>query len=65
MVEWTGKGPAPRELSVSESVEDVTLAISALDREVQAGWNGRFVERAFGSGASALAEAAAIIKEPL
>ncbi len=43
LVEWTGKGPAPRELSVAESVEDVTLATSALDREVQAGWNGRFV----------------------
>ncbi len=43
LVEWIGKGPAPRELSVAESVEDVTLATSALDREVQAGWNGRFV----------------------
>jgi hypothetical protein len=26
LIEWTGKGPAPRELSVAESVEDVTLA---------------------------------------
>lgn len=43
LVEWTGKGPAPRELSVAESVEDVTMSTSVLDREVQAGWNGRFV----------------------
>jgi hypothetical protein len=43
LIEWTGKGPAPRELSVAESVEDLTFATSVLDREVQAGWNGRFL----------------------
>jgi len=43
LVEWTGKGPAPRQLSVAESVEDLTLSTSVLDREVQAGWNGRFM----------------------
>lgn len=43
LVEWTGTGPAPRELSVAESVEDELMASSVLDREVQAGWNGRFL----------------------
>jgi hypothetical protein len=40
IVEWTGPGQAPQQLSVAESVEDVTLAKLVLEREIHASWDG-------------------------
>lgn len=40
-IEWTGAGQAPPQISVVESVEDVTLSAIILERDIQAAWNGR------------------------
>jgi hypothetical protein len=47
-IEWTGAGHAPPQLSVVESVEDLTLSSVILERDLQASWNGR----SFSSGPS-------------
>ncbi len=41
IVEWTGPGHGPRQLSVVESVEDLTLSSVVLEREIHARWDGR------------------------
>jgi hypothetical protein len=40
LVQWTGTGAAPHSLSVAEYVQNVTLANSVLEREVEAQWTG-------------------------
>jgi hypothetical protein len=41
MVEWTGPGRGPTELSFVESVEEVNLSTVILEREINAHWDGR------------------------
>lgn len=41
LVEWTGPGRGPAQLSVVESVEDLTLSTMVLVREIQVHWDGR------------------------
>jgi hypothetical protein len=40
VVEWTGPGKGPRQLSVVESLEDATLSSVVLEREIHARWDG-------------------------
>jgi len=40
IVEWTGQGQGPHQLSVAESVEDLTLSTVVLEREIHATWDG-------------------------
>ncbi|MGI8773354.1 MAG: hypothetical protein ACR2JE_18170 [Acidobacteriaceae bacterium] len=40
-IEWTGRGPDPQQISVVESVEDLTLSSVLLERDIQASWNLR------------------------
>jgi hypothetical protein len=41
MVEWTGHGPGPTELSFLESVEDLDFSTMILQREISAHWDGQ------------------------
>ncbi len=40
IVHWIGPGQGPRQISVAESVEDVTLSTVVLEREIHARWDG-------------------------
>jgi hypothetical protein len=40
VVEWTGMGRGPSQLSIAESVEDTTLSNTVLQREINVHWNG-------------------------
>lgn len=41
IVEWTGHGRGPAELSVIESVENLALSTMILEREIDVHWDGR------------------------
>jgi hypothetical protein len=40
VVTWTGNGSAPTQLSVIESVEDIDLSMTILERQILAQWDG-------------------------
>jgi hypothetical protein len=40
LIEWTGPGPGPEQLSVVESVDDLSLSSSVIERAIQVRWDG-------------------------